>query len=119
MKIKDSTRKKAVELTGKYGYKQLFVNDKDEFFTNKSNAANSVGNDKERYAEVELGLPVVAKTTTDLDSAAVIAQINACESAADVEAIMKAEAEGKNRKSVIASGTKKIQSLEKKAEQCA
>ena len=118
MKIKDSIQKKAVELAGKYGYKQLFVNDQDEFFTNKSNAANSVGNDKERYAEVELGLPVVAKTTTDLDSAAdVIAQINACESAADVEAIMTAETEGKNRKSVIASGAKKIQTLEKKAEQ--
>ena len=118
MKIKDSIQKKGVELTGKYGYKQLFVNDNDEFFTNKSYAANSVGNDNERFAEVELGLPVVAKTTTDLDSAAdVIAQINACESAADVEAIMTAETEGKNRKSVIASGTKKIQTLEKKAEQ--
>lgn len=118
MKITETIQKKGVELAKKHGYKALFVNDKDEFFTSKSFAANSVGNDKERYAEVNIGVDkVVEKSTTDLDKTdEVIAKINECETASDVEAIVKAEADGKNRKSVIAAAAKKIQSLEKKAE---
>lgn len=115
MKITDAKQKEAIALAKKHGYKQLFINVDGEFFTNANFAAMSVKNDKEAWAKVDLGVEVKAeKATNDLGKAAdVIAAIEAATEVAAVEAIAKAEAEGKNRKSVIDAATKKIESFSK------
>lgn len=119
MKITDLKLKAARELAEKHGYTELYVNDKGEFFTSQNYAAMSVNNDKAKWAKVEL-IAVVEKeqkATTDLQKTAeVLAEIEAATEVAVVEAIAKAEAEGKNRKSVIFSAEKKIESLSKNAQ---
>jgi hypothetical protein len=45
---------KGKELARQHGVKQLFVNNKDEFFTSHNAASLSVGHDKDKFAEVPL-----------------------------------------------------------------
>ncbi len=118
MKITEAKQKEARELAARHGLKELWINEKGEFFTLKSNASNSVANDKEKYAQVNIGADSKAgKTTNDLGKAAeVIAAIEGCIDMTEVEAIRLAEAEGKNRTSVIEAANKKIESLSKKSE---
>jgi hypothetical protein len=118
MKITEAKRKEALELAKKLSCKELFINVDGEFFTNQSHAANSVKNDKEKWAKVDLGIEVEPqKTTNDLGKAAdVIAAIEAATEVSVIEAISKAEAEGKNRKSVIDAAAKKIESLSNNAQ---
>ena len=62
--------------------------------------------------------PEDEKGTNDLGTVAeVITSIEAAESVEDVEAILKAEAEGKNRKKILEDGEKKITELTKNEEQ--
>lgn len=118
MKISKELLEEGQKLAKKRGYKQLFVNDKGEFFTNKSFAAMSVSYDKEKWAElplndgIEHGAEGMGKYTTDLGkSAEVIAAINAATRGDEVTAILKAESAGKNRKSVIDAGNKKLEAI--------
>lgn len=118
MEISKDKQKEAIALAKKHGYKQLFINVDGEFFTNANFAAMSVKNDKEAWAKVDLGSEIVAeKGTNDLGKVAdVILAIVAATKVAAVEAIVKAETEGKNRKTVIDAGTNKIESLSKTAQ---
>jgi hypothetical protein len=118
MKITEAQLKRARELAAKHGCKELFINEKGEFFTSQNYAALSVKNNKEKWTKVELGNDVkVEKTTTDLEKAAeVIAKIEASTEVSAIELIVKAESEGRNRKSVIDAGAKKIESLSKNAQ---
>ena len=118
MKISEDKLKEGRELANKHGFKALFVNEKGEFFTNPSYAAASVGYDKEKFAEVPLkdgmgqGAESVDKHTNDLGKAAdVIAAIDVAKSSDEVIAILDAEAAGKNRKSVIEAGNKKLDAI--------
>lgn len=122
MKISEEKLKEGRKLAKEFGFKELFVNEIGEFFTNKSFAAMSVGYDKEKFAEVPLAgedtstASVTEKATNDLGKAAdVIAAIEAAISSDEVIAILKAEAEGKNRKSVIDAGNKKLAAIAKAA----
>ncbi len=118
MKITESQQKQARELAEKHGCKELYLNDKGEFFTSENYAAMSVSNDKEKYLKLSIGIEVNAeKSTNDLGKAAdVILEIEAATDVEAIEAILIAEAEGKNRKSVIDAGAKKIESLSKNAQ---
>ncbi|MFV0378341.1 MAG: hypothetical protein ACK5JD_13690 [Mangrovibacterium sp.] len=112
MKVTDKIRKQAVELAEKHGFRQIWVNEKGEFFSNQSYAAHSVGGDITKYAEIALGAAVEATATNDLGKAAdVIAAIEGAADAEAVQAILKAEQEGKNRKSVIEAASKKLAAL--------
>lgn len=109
MKISEDKRKEGLKLAKEFGFKELFVNEKGEFFTNKSYASISVGNDKDKFAEVELGGRTEEKKTNDLDKATdVIAHIEAATKIEVVEAILKAETEGKNRATVVKAAGKKL-----------
>ena len=116
MKISEDKRKEGLELAAKHGFKELFVNEKGEFFSNKSYASLSVDHDKEKFAEVFGSLKMEdgsqkleEKTTTDLDKAAnVIVHIEAATEVSVVEAILKAETEGKNRATVVKAAIKRI-----------
>lgn len=112
MKVTDKIRKEAADIAHKLGLKQIFINEKGEFFSNQSYAAHSVGGDKNKYAEVALGVVVETTATNDLGKAAdVIAAIEATDDTEAVLAILKAEQEGKNRKSVVEAAEKKLTSL--------
>ena len=119
MKISDAKLKAGRDLADKHGYTELYVNDKGEFFTSPNFAALSVNYDKTKWSKVEL-IAVVEKeqkTTTDLQKAAeLIAIIEAASEVTEIEAIAKAEAEGKNRVSVIEAAAKKIESLSNNAQ---
>lgn len=121
MKISEEKLKEGRELAAKHGFKVLFVNEIGEFFTNKSFAAMSVGYDKEKFAEVPLTSDQsqsqsTEKATNDLGKAAdVIVAIEAAISSDDVIAILDAETVGKNRKSVIDAGKKKLDAIAKAA----
>jgi len=119
MKITDLKLKAARELAEKHGYTELYVNDKGEFFTSPNFAALSVKYDKTKWSKVEL-IAVVEKeqkTTTDLQKAAeLIAIIEAATDVAEIEAIAIAEAEGKNRVSVIEAAARKIESISNNAQ---
>jgi len=129
MKISEDKLKEGRELAEKHGFKELFVNEKGEFFTNKSFAAMSVNYDKEQFAEVDLSEAGSRKTeekatnastgsaTNDLGKAVeVIEAIEVATEVEVVEAIMKAETEGKNRKSVIEAAVKKLLTFKKETE---
>ncbi len=112
MKLTDKIRKQAAELAQKHGFSQLWVNEKGEFFSNQSYAVHSVGGDKSKWTEVPIGVAVETNATNDLGKAAdVIAAIEKAETAEEVRAILDAEVAGKNRKSVIEAGDKKLISL--------
>jgi len=119
MKITALQLKQARELAEKHGYTELYINDKGEHFTSANLSALSVGHDKDKWAKIDL-IAVVEKeekSTTDLQNAAeLIAMIEAATEVEAIEAIAKAESEGKNRKSVIFSAEKKIESLSKNAQ---
>ena len=119
MKITAIQLKQARELAEKHGYTELYINDKGELFTSANLSALSVGHDKDKWAKIDL-IAVVEKeekSTTGLQNAAeLITEIEAATEVAVVEAIAKAETEGKNRKSVIFSAEKKIESLSKNAQ---
>ena len=110
MKITENKIKEGRELAAKHGFKQLFVNEKGEFFSNKNYADMSVNYDKDKIVEVPLtGSVTEEKTTTDLDKAAdVIVHIEAATEVSVVEAILKAETEGKNRATVVKAAIKKL-----------
>ena len=126
MKISEDKLKEGRELAEKHGFKELFVNEKGEFFTNKSFAAMSVNYDKEQFAEVDLSEAGSRKTeekatnastgsaTNDLGKA--VEAIEVATEVEVVEAIMKAETEGKNRKSVIEAAVKKLLTFKKETE---
>jgi predicted transcriptional regulator len=116
MKITKAILKKAAEVAEKHNYSRLYANDKGELFTLKSNASNSVDGKKDRYAEVPLAKAINEdKSTTDLDKVEdVLKQIEAAETEEQVAKIVDAESEGKNRKTVIEAGTKKLESFTKK-----
>jgi hypothetical protein len=118
MNITESQRKQARELAAKHGYKELYLNDKGELFTSQNHASMSVNNDKEKYQKLSIGIEVnTEKATNDLGKAAdVITEIEAATDVDAIEAILIAETEGKNRKSVIDAGAKKIESLSKNAQ---
>ena len=125
MKISEDKLKEGRELAAKHKFTKLFVNVFGEFFTNPSYAAMSVKYDKEKFAEVPLTSDQsqsqstekatnasTGSATNDLGKAAdVIAAIEAAIGGEAVVAIMKAEAEGKNRKSVIDAGKKKLDAI--------
>lgn len=117
MKISEEKLKEGQKLAKEFGFKELFVNETGEFFTNKSFASMSVNYDKEKFAEVPLTSyqsqsQSTEKGTNDLGKAAdVIVAIEAAISSDEVIAILKAEAEGKNRKSVIDAGKKKLDAI--------
>lgn len=113
MKISDKIRKQAAELAEKHNLSNLFVNNKGEFFTEVCHAANSVGGDKKKYAQVPLNIAVAdEKSTTDLETAKeVIEKIEASDDIQSVKAILTAELEGKKRKSVLQAADQKIKSL--------
>lgn len=113
MKISEDKQKEGLKLAEKHGFKELFVNVKGEFFSNKSYAAMSVGYDKDKFAEVSLtGTVIEEKTTTDLDKAAdVIVHIETATEVSVVEAILKAETEGKNRATIVKAAMKKLAGL--------
>ena len=119
MKITALQLKQARELAEKHGYTELYINDKGEHFTSANLSALSVGHDKDKWAKIDL-IAVVEKeekSTTDLQKAAeLIAMIEAATEVEAIEAIAKAEAEGKNRVSVIEAAAKKIESLSKNAQ---
>lgn len=119
MKISEDKLKEGRKLAKEFGFKELFVNETGEFFTNKSFASMSVNYDKEKFAEVPLAgdeKPETEKATNDLGKAAdVIAAIESATSSNEVIAILDAEAEGKNRKSVIDAGNKKLAAISKAA----
>lgn len=116
MKLTDKIRKQANELAEKHGFDELFVNEKGEFFSNKSHAANSVGHDKEKYAKVPIaGATKAEKGTTSLETGKeLIAEIEKAEDAESVMAILVAEEEGKNRKTVVEAANKKLEALASK-----
>lgn len=120
MKISEDKLKEGRELAKNRGFKKLFVNEKGEFFTNPSYASMSVNYDKEKFAEVPLNSDQSQSTekgTNDLGKAAdVIAAIEAAISSDEVIDILKAEAKGKNRKSVIDAGKNKLAAIAKAAE---
>jgi hypothetical protein len=66
MKVSDNLRKKAVEIAEKHSLKEIWVNDKGEFFTTENNAANSVSNVKEKWAKI--ALETVVKAAADENS---------------------------------------------------
>lgn len=118
LKITSEIKNRAQEVAEKNGLNVIFVNDKGEFFSNENFAALSVKSDKSKYAKIE----VVAvgddsedgKGTNDLGTVTeVVASIEAAETVDDVEAIVKAEKEGKNRKTVLDAAQKKIDQLTK------
>ena len=118
MKISDELLNAGRELAEKHGYTELYVNDNGEFFTVKNFAILSVKNDNAKWAKIDLVAVVekTEKTTTDLQKASeVIAEIEGATDMVIVEAIMKAEAEGKNRKSVIEAGKNKLKVIAERA----
>ncbi|MEL3904450.1 MAG: hypothetical protein P1P63_04995 [Treponemataceae bacterium] len=118
MKITNEIKKRAQEVAEKNGLNVVFVNDKGEFFSNENFAALSVKSDKQKYAKIEVAAVSdnsdEKKGTNDLDTVAeVVAAIEAATEVEAVEAILKAETEGKNRKTVLEAGAKKIAQLTK------
>lgn len=119
MEISEDKLKEGRKLAKEFGFKELFVNEIGEFFTNKSFAAMSVKYDKEKFAEVPLtdtgdgnSENEGGKATNDLGKAVeVIAAIEAETTSSGVIAILAAEAKGKNRKSVIDAGNKKLAAI--------
>ncbi len=116
MKATKEQIKTGKELAGNYGFKRIWVNKKGEFFSNENYCANSVSSKKDEYAEVPLTVVVdEEKGTNDLETAKeVIAHIEVAATADAVEAILKAEKEGKNRVTVIEAADKKLKSLTEK-----
>ena len=120
MKITVSQQKQAVGIAEEHGFKEIFINEKGEFFSNSSYAALSVSNDKEKWAKVDIGTgtATAAPGTNDLGpSKNVVAQIEASLDVAEIEAIANAEAEGKNRKPIINAASRRIESLSKNTQQ--
>lgn len=120
LKITSETKKRAEEVAKKNGLNVIFVNDKGEFFSNENFASLSVKADKSRYAKIEavvIDFLDDEKGTNDLGTVAeVVAAIEVAETVETVEAIIKAETEGKNRKTVLEAGAKKITQLTKTEE---
>lgn len=122
MKITNEIKKQAAEVAEKNRLNVVFVNERGEFFSSENFAALSVKGDKAKYAKIEVDIvsdaPEDEKGTNDLGTVAeVITSIETAESVEDVEAILKAEAEGKNRKKILKAGEKKITELTKNEEQ--
>ena len=121
LKISVETKKRAQEVAEKNGLSAIYVNDKGEFFSNENFASLSVKADKSRFAKIDaviIDFLDDEKGTNDLGTVAeVVAAIEVAETVEDVEAIVKAETGGKNRKTVLEAGAKKIASLTKTDEQ--
>ena len=121
MKISEDKLKEGRKLAKEFGFKELYLNEKGEFFTNKSYASMSVGYDNSKFAEVPLNGEASTETgkekaTNDLGKAEeVIRAIELAINAEAVVAILKAEAEGKKRPSVIKAGEKKLKSIAENA----
>lgn len=113
MDVSKEIQKEAQALAKKYGYKELFVNESGEFFTSANLAAVSVGNDKEKYAEVQLGSTAQSNQGKVTDAASLILAIDACATTDEVNALLEEEKSGKNRKTVIDACEKKLELLNK------
>ncbi|WP_418894699.1 hypothetical protein [Limibacterium fermenti] len=111
LKISKETRAKAIQTAKDNGLSSIFVNDKGEFFSNENFARLSVDQKVDRYAKIDV-LTVDTdekKGTNDTGTVTeVVAAIEAATDIASVEAILKAENEGKGRKTVIEAAEKKI-----------
>ncbi len=114
LKITSETKKRAEEVAAKNGLSVIYVNEKGEFFSNENFASLSVKGNKEKYAKIEV-VAVVKETgngTTELGTVAeVVAAIEVAETVESVETIVKAETEGKNRKTVLEASKKKLETL--------
>ena len=121
MKITNEIKKQAAEVAEKNRLNVVFVNERGEFFSSENFVALSVKGDKAKYAKIEVDIvsdDENEKGTNDLGEVdEVITSIQAAESVEEVEAILKAEAEGKNRKTILEAGAKKINELTKSEEQ--
>lgn len=116
LKIDDKTKKRAQEVIKNNGLSVVFVNDKGEFFSNENHAALSVGGNKAKYAKIEVGAisDNSEKGTNDLGTVNdVVAAIESAETVEAIEAILKAEREGKARKTILDAGAKRIELLTK------
>jgi hypothetical protein len=112
MKITKDKLKEAQDIAKKYGYKQMFVNNKGELFTSENLASVSVDHDKDKYTEVPLNVATVSTTEkAKVKSDSLTLEIDACTSVEDVEEILNAEKEGENRADVIAACELKIEQL--------
>lgn len=111
MKISDKQKKQAAELMAKLNCKELFINEKGEFFTNKSLAAYSVEGDKSRYADVSSfqGQSTPKGENTAEELIAIVSEATTVEA---VKAISKLENDrSKPRKTVLAACDSKIEEL--------
>lgn len=125
MEITKDKLKEGRELAKKHGFKKLFLNSKGEFFTDNGLALMSVERNADKMAEVPLNgegdekseSEVKAAATNDLAKAAdVIAAIEAAENSEAVIKILDAESAGKNRKTVIDAGNKRLEAIAEAAQ---
>jgi hypothetical protein len=123
MEITKDKLQEGRELAKKHGFKKLFLNEKGEFFTDKGLALMSVERNADKVAEVPLAgggegeEKGEGKATNDLAKAAdVIAAIEAAETHDAVVAILDAESAGKNRKTVIDAGNKRLEAIAEAAQ---
>jgi hypothetical protein len=54
MKVSKAIKEKAIEVARANGLRELWVNDKGEFFSNENFASLSVEGNRDRYAEIHL-----------------------------------------------------------------
>ncbi|MCF8337904.1 MAG: hypothetical protein K9I74_07970 [Bacteroidales bacterium] len=113
MKLSNKIKKQAAEIAEKHGFREIWVNDMNEFFSLKSNAANSVEGDSKRYAEVPLG-GVAQEEVKSADE--LIKEVEASEDIDALEKVIEVEKKEKNRKTVIEAAEKKLESLIKNDE---
>lgn len=120
LKIKSAEELKEIAKTTFEAYKKAeklsVTNDGEAFITDKSDmhaknhANNNVYGKKLEITEFTRAA-VEGVTDTDKDAIALIAKINACKKAADVEEIKAVEASGENRPAVLAACDEKIVQL--------
>ncbi|MDL2314770.1 hypothetical protein LJC16_00745 [Bacteroidales bacterium OttesenSCG-928-C19] len=118
MNVTEEIKKKAAEIAGKRRIKTLFVNSRNEFFTEESYAANSVKGNKDNYTKIDTSAIVDSEKATTDDAFSgtafeLIERIEASESVEDIQEILTAEQAGKQRKTVIATAEKRIEELSK------
>ena len=114
MTISKEIKDKALEIGRKHKLAKVWVNEGGEVFSEEQFAKASVAGDKDKFAAVEITAEVknTEKVTNDLGTVLeVLAAIEAAATAEDVQAIIDAEKEGKNRKTVLEAADKKLKSF--------
>jgi hypothetical protein len=108
MEISEKKKKEALELKAKYGYKDIYINEKGEFFSTENYAKMSVAGDKKKYAKVEEG--TVTNKTVQKNANELIKEVATIEDLEVLENLIKDE----TRKTVIDAIERRIVELKDK-----